>query len=105
MKGYDAVRAVDEASMIQELVDLHLIAVSDKEGHVPVGPIDVRAATGVSVRSSGETHYVPVPMDFITLARGHRYWTEVVTRLLAWFLTALVAALLGALLTLWIVGG
>lgn len=70
MKGYDAIRAVDEASMIQELVDLHFIAVSNKEDHIPVGPIDARAATGVSVRSSGETHYVPVPKDFITLARG-----------------------------------
>lgn len=104
MEGKDLVHATDEVAMLQELRDLHFIALSDKEEDVVFDPLTIEIAPGMTVSTLGTEKRVHVPTTFVTLARGRWYWTELVTRAAAWALTASVGAVLGALFTLWIVG-
>lgn len=62
-------------SMLQELVDMHFIAMSDN--------VD-------KIRRGRKTYEYSV--QFITLARPHYYWSELLTSVLAWSTTAFLGA-------------
>lgn len=100
----DLVAATDQLSMLRELVDLHLIALTDKEEHLVFDPLVREEVPGMRVFRAGTEKSVDMPTMFWTLARGRWYWTELLTRATAWALTASVGAVLGALFTLWLAG-
>lgn len=104
MKGKDITRVTDEVTMLRELRDLHFIGLTEEYEEIAFDPLVHEPAPEVTAFRVGTEKRVPVPVMFITLARGHWFWTELVTRAAAWALTASVGAVLGALFTLWIVG-
>lgn len=61
-------------SMLHELVDMHFIALSEK--------VDERRGRNIYEYS----------VQFITLARPHYYWSELLTSVLAWSTTAFLGA-------------
>ena len=104
VEGKDVTRATDEVAMLEELRDLHFIALSGKKEDVTFDPLVYEKEPGVIVHRLGTEKRVHVPTTFWTLARGRWYWTELLTRATAWALTASVGAVLGALFTLWLAG-
>ena len=104
LKPDDLVAATDQLSMLRELVDLHFIALSDKEEHLVFDPLVREEVPGMRVFRAGTEKSVDMPTTFWTLARGRWHWTELLTRATAWALTASVGAVLGALFTLWLAG-
>lgn len=100
----DLVAATDQLSMLRELVDLHFIALTDKEERLVFDPLVREDVAGVRAFHPGTEKSVDMPTTFWTLARGRWYWTELLTRATAWALTASVGAVLGALFTLWLAG-
>lgn len=100
----DLVAATDQLSMLRELVDLHFIALSDKEERLVFDPLVREEVPGMRVFCTGTEKSVHMPTTFWTLARGRWYWTEILTRATAWAVTASAGAVLGALFTLWLTG-
>ena len=100
----DLVAATDQLSMLRELVDLHFIALTDKEEHLVFSPLVIDIGPGARAFRAGTEEKVDMPTTFWTLARGRWCWTELLTRATAWAITASIGAVLGALFTLLIVG-
>lgn len=87
-------RAVYEKSMLKEMLDLHLVALSDKEDEIVFGPVEVEVAPGVIVTRGGTEFRVCVPSGFTMLARGHYLWLEWFGDALKWLLAAIIGGLI-----------
>ena|GEM_PF-5635788 len=94
IKDMDIVRATDEVAMLSELRELHLIGLSENKKDVVYNPLQYIDADGALVHRVGTEMDVPVPLSFVTLARGHYIWTEIVCDSLIWLLTAFIGAII-----------
>lgn len=99
LEDKDPASAVYEKSMLAELLELHLIAVSDNEDDVVFNPHVTQRPDGVVEVRGGTEQRVPVPRCFIVLARGHYLWTEYVFAGGRWLLTAFLGALIALLVS------
>lgn len=97
LENVDLVTAVNEKSMVNELKDAHLIAVSNREDEVVFNPLVEEVAPGVVVHRCGIESTVTVPQTFFVLARGRYIWAELLTSYLGWLLTAVVCGIAGGL--------
>lgn len=96
-RGMDLTRAADEKVMIEELVDLHLIAVTEQEVDVTYNPLIEQLGPGHFAYRVGRESTLAVPKEFIILARGRYVWTELLARFVGWLVTALVCGFAGGL--------
>lgn len=66
-KGFE--RAAYEKSMLTELANLRLIALSDDQKELVFDPLNVEVMPGLTVTQTGSERSVNVPVAFIVLAR------------------------------------
>ena len=99
LEDKDPASAVYEKSMLAELLDLHLIAVSEGKEDVIFNPHVTKRPDGVVEVRSGTEERVSVPRCFVLLARGHYLWTEYVFAGGRWLLTAFLGALIALLVS------
>lgn len=93
-------RAAYEKSMLRELFDLHLIAMSSEQEQVVIDqPVGEQRAEEPG-EGDGTVRLFAIWPTFVTLARGHYAWTEYAFGALRW----LLASLLGALIALVVAG-
>lgn len=92
-------RAVYEKSMLKEMLDLHLIALTDKEDEIVFDPHVVEVAPGTIVTRGGAEFTVSLPSGFTMLARGHYLWLEWVGDGAQWLFASLVGALIALLIS------
>lgn len=92
-------RAVYEKSMLRELLDLHLIALSDKEDEIVFDPLVVEVEPGVIFHRNGTENRVSIPNCFTLLARGHYLWLEWLGDGAQWLVASLIGALIALLIS------
>ena len=92
-------RAVYEKTMLKEMLDLHLVALSDKEDEIVFDPLAVEVSPGVIVTRGGTELRISVPNGFTMLARGHYLWLEWLGDALKWLLAAIVGGLIATALS------
>ena len=91
--------AVYEKSMLEEAVDLHLVALSDQQDVLVFNPLAEEACPGVTFHHTGTEKQVEVPNAFIFLARGHYIALEVLADAAKWLVASLVGALIALLVS------
>ena len=92
-------RAVYEKSMLRELLDLRLIALSDKEDEIVFDPLVVEVEPGVIIHRSVTENRVSIPNCFTLLARGHYLWLEWLGDGAQWLVASLIGALIALLIS------
>lgn len=98
LEGKSQQRAVYEKAMLEELSDLHLIAVTDKEHDIVFNPLMKEVEPGFRITFIGEQGEVAIPSSFVILARGHYLWLEWFGDGFKWFLAALFGGLIARLI-------
>lgn len=91
--------AVYEKSMLAELEELHLIALTKEEDVVVYDPCTTDV-DGVDYAWTGTEKSVSFPRAFVMLARGHWLWTEYLVCGLRWLMTAVLGGIIGTLITI-----
>lgn len=99
LEDKDVDRAVYEKSMLAELLELHLVALSDKEDEIVYDPLVLEISPGVVARRTGTQTKVSVPNSFAVLARGHYLWTEYAFAGGRWLVTAFLGAAIALLVS------
>lgn len=99
LEQQDVEQAVYEKSMLTELVELHLIALSDEDQEIVFNPREVKIAPGVVAIVDSDESTMTVSGSFVLLARGHYLWTEYVFAGGRWLLTAFLGALIALLVS------
>lgn len=93
----DIDRAVYEKSMLSELYDLHLVALSKQKDELVYNPLREELPGGGMAMRGGTEHRTTIYREFRILARGHWLWTEYVFAGGRWLVTAFLGALIALL--------
>lgn len=94
LESEDIERAVYEKSMLRELYDLHLIALTEGKDELVFEPLKLEYAPGKWMMRTGTEHSTTVPRGFVMLARGHYIVFELAASAARWILAALVGGLI-----------
>lgn len=93
----DIDRAVYEKSMLTELYNLHLVALSEQQDELVYNPLRVELPGGGIATRGGTEHRTTICREFRILGRGHWLWTEYVFAGGRWLVTAFLGALIALL--------